>query len=179
MKQLRKIIFVCAFFAALAVAGATEPSLAPESGASAAGGHAEAGRPLVSADAPTLFQIGPLPVTNSMVFTWIVGAVIFLVVRLGTRRMSEVPPGTQNIVETTVEGLEDLAAGILEPKVTRWVFPLVATYFIFILAANLTGLLPGVGSIGSGNSRSGQFVAVCDPARGSAAASGRRPPTPT
>lgn len=149
VKQLGKIIFICAFFVALAAARAMEPSPAPEQGAPA-GGHAVAGQPLVSADAPTLFNLGPLPVTNSMVFTWIVGAVIFLVVRIGTRRMQEVPSGTQNLVEATVEGLEDLAAGILEPKVTRWAFPLVATFFIFILASNLTGLLPGVGSIGRG-----------------------------
>jgi F-type H+-transporting ATPase subunit a len=152
VKQFRTIFFVCAFFAVLAVAGATEPSVLPESGAPVtAGGHVEAGRPLVSADAPTLFHIGPLPVTNSMLFTWVVGAAIFLVVRIGTRRMQEVPSGTQNLIETMVEGLEDLAAGILEPKVVRWVFPLVATYFIFILAANLAGLLPGVGSIGWGH----------------------------
>ncbi|HTY86233.1 MAG TPA: F0F1 ATP synthase subunit A [Candidatus Acidoferrum sp.] len=144
MKQLRKIIFVCAVLVGLAAAGAA-------SAAPASAGHAEAGRPLVSADAPTLFHVGPLPVTNAMVFTWIVGAVIFLIIRIGTHRMQEVPAGTQNFVETTVEGLEGLAAGILEPKVTRWAFPLVATYFIFILASNLTGLLPGVGSIGWGH----------------------------
>ncbi len=156
MKQLGKIIFVCVLFVALTAARATEPSSSPEPAAQA-GGHAEAGQPLVSADAPTLFNIGPLPVSNSMVFTWIVGAVIFLVVRIGTRRMQEVPSGAQNVVEATVEGLEGLAAGILEPKVTRWAFPLVATFFIFILASNLTGLLPGVGSIGWGHPSGAPF----------------------
>jgi F-type H+-transporting ATPase subunit a len=152
VKQFKKIIFACAFLAVISTAKVNaQPASPPEPGAvAAAPGKAEAGQPLVSADAPTLFHIGFFPVTNSMVFTWMVGAMIFLVVRIGTRRMKEVPSGTQNIVETAVEGLEELAAGILEPKVVRWVFPLVATYFIFILAANLTGLLPGVGSIGRG-----------------------------
>jgi F-type H+-transporting ATPase subunit a len=152
VKQLRTIFFACAFLAVIFAARVNaQPASAPGPGTvAAASGQAEAVHPLVSADAPTLFHIGFFPVTNSMVFTWVVGAAIFLVVRLGTRRMQEVPLGTQNIVETMVEGLEELAAGILEPKVVRWVFPLVATYFIFILAANLTGLLPGVGSIGKG-----------------------------
>jgi F-type H+-transporting ATPase subunit a len=39
---------------------------------------------------------------------------------------------------------------MLEAKVARWVFPLIATYFIFIVISNLMGLLPGVGSIGMG-----------------------------
>src|SRR4029077_13749546 len=113
-------------------------------------GHAEASKSVVSEAAPTLFNIGPLPVTNSMVYTWVVGAVIFVMVRLGTRRMQEVPSGLQNLIESTVEGLEDLTAGVLEPKVARWVFPFAATFFIFIIMSNLMGLLPGVGSIGFG-----------------------------
>jgi F-type H+-transporting ATPase subunit a len=49
-----------------------------------------------------------------------------------------------------VEGLEDMTKGLLEPKVVRWCFPFVATFFLFILISNLMGLLPGVGSIGYG-----------------------------
>jgi F-type H+-transporting ATPase subunit a len=97
-----------------------------------------------------LFNIGPLPVTNSMVFTWIIAAGIFVVVKLGTRKMSDVPRGVQNLIEVAVEGLEEMTGGLLEPRVVRWVFPLAATFFIFILSCNLMGLLPGVGSIGMG-----------------------------
>jgi F-type H+-transporting ATPase subunit a len=107
--------------------------------------------PLVTSYAPTLFNIGPLPVTNSMLYTWIVAAIIFVVVRAGTKNMKEVPSGVQNVVEAAVEGLEDLTSGLLEPKVVRWVFPLVATFFLFIVVSNLMGLLPGVGSIGYGH----------------------------
>lgn len=138
---------------------AARVGMAAEPGASAAvaheaaqhqaahGGHAG---PPVSPDAPTLFHVGPLPVTNSMVYTWVVAAVIFCVVRLGTRKMDLIPSGPQNLVEAAVEALEELTAGLLEPKVVRWVFPLVATYFLFIVISNLMGLLPGVGSIGWG-----------------------------
>jgi F-type H+-transporting ATPase subunit a len=157
VKQLNKFVLVCAFFVALTATGGAAQSASPEPGAPSAGAQAQAGQPLVSAGAPTLFNLGSLPVTNSIVFTWLVGAAIFVVVRIGTRRMQEVPSGTQNIVEATIEGLEGLAAGILEPKVTRWAFPLVATFFIFILASNLTGLLPGVGSIGWGHPSGAPF----------------------
>jgi F-type H+-transporting ATPase subunit a len=90
------------------------------------------------------------PITNSMFVTWIVTLLILLLVRAGTRRMSEVPRGTQNFVEALVGGLKGMCEGLLEPKVARWVFPLAATYFIFIAASDLVGLLPGVGSIGWG-----------------------------
>ncbi len=111
---------------------------------------AETGKLLVPEIAQTLFKVGPLPVTNSMVCTWIVAAIIFVIVRFSTWNMKEVPSGAQNVMETIIEGWEDLAAGVLEPKVARWVFPLAATFFIFIITSNLMGLLPGVGSIGYG-----------------------------
>jgi F-type H+-transporting ATPase subunit a len=112
-------------------------------------GHASQGPPVTPA-APTLWQLGPIPITNSMLYTWVVMAIIFIVIRLGTRNMQVIPTGLQNLIETAVEGLENLTKGLLEPKVVGWVFPLVATYFIFIVLSNLLGLLPVVGSIGWG-----------------------------
>jgi F-type H+-transporting ATPase subunit a len=115
--------------------------------------------PVLSADAPTLFHIGPLEVTNSMIYAWIIILGIFLVVRLGTRRLTLVPSGLQNLIEAVVEGLENATKGLLEAKVVRWCFPLVATYFIFILLSNLAGLLPGVGSLGFGHHATEGFFA--------------------
>lgn len=106
--------------------------------------------PLVSPAAPELFNIGPIPVTNAMIYTWIIGAFIFVAIKLGTSNLKIIPRGLQNVIEMAVEGLEDLTKGLLEPKVAVWCFPLVATYFIFIVISNLMGLLPGVGSIGYG-----------------------------
>lgn len=101
--------------------------------------------------APALFHIGPLPVTNSMVCTWILAAVIIVVVRFISRNLKEVPSGGQNVLEALIEGWEDLMSNVLEPKVVKWVFPLATTYFIFIVFSNLTDLVPGVGSIGFGH----------------------------
>ena len=117
-------------------------------GFGAEGGHPEG--PPVTPAAPVLWQIGPIPITNAMVYTWLIMAVIFIVIRLGTRNMKVIPTGLQSFIELVVEGLEDMTKGLLEPKVVRWVFPLVATFFIFIVMSNLLGLLPGVGSIGRG-----------------------------
>jgi len=113
--------------------------------------------PPVAPAAPELYDLGkalglpfPIPITNSMVYTWIIMAFLFLVIRLGTRNLKVMPTGLQNAIEMVVEGLEDMTKGLLEPKVVRWCFPLVATFFIFIVLSNLFGLLPLVGSLGWG-----------------------------
>jgi F-type H+-transporting ATPase subunit a len=121
--------------------------------AAAAGSVAKApveAEKLVPEKAVSLFTVGPLHVTNSMVCTWIVAALIILLVRLTTWKMKEVPGGGQNLMEAMVEGWEGLMGNVLEPKVVKWVFPLAMSYFIFIVISNLTDLVPGVGSIGIG-----------------------------
>ncbi len=153
--------FLSSLFLALVLAGtigrgwAAESQAAPAGAAVAAaeasaGAHAAHTGPAVSPDAPTLFHIGPLPVTNSMVYTWVIAILILVAVRAGTRNLKEVPSGMQNLIEAAVDGLENLTSGLLEPKVARWAFPLVATFFLFILVSNVMGLLPGVGSLGWG-----------------------------
>ena len=99
--------------------------------------------------APEVFNILGLPVTNSMICTWVVAAFILIVVRVGTwHNIKEIPSGLQNLIEATVEGWEGLIGDILDERVTRWVFPFATTFFIFIVISNLTDLIPGVGSIG-------------------------------
>jgi F-type H+-transporting ATPase subunit a len=113
---------------------------------------AEHSAPLVSGDAPTLFKIGQFPITNSVVYAWVVAIVIIIFVRVAMRglRADKAPSGLGNLLESIIEGWDSLNAMILEPKVSRWVFPFAVTFFLFALTSNLLGLLPGVGSIGYG-----------------------------
>jgi len=105
---------------------------------------------LVSPAAPILFTVLGLPVTNSLVSTWIVAAIILIAVRLATwKNIKEIPSGLQNVIEALVEGWESLIGDILDPQVTRWVFPFATTFFIFIVISNFVDLIPGVGSIGA------------------------------
>ena len=123
---------------------------------------AASGGPPVPPAATTFFQIGPLPVTSSMIAVWGVAALIIAVVTLGTRRMALVPTGSQNLVEAVVDGVQGMLSGLLEPKVVRWALPLIGTYFIFILLSNLVDLLPGVGSIGYGHAKEGGLPFAVD-----------------
>jgi len=123
---------------------------------------AASGGPPVPPAATTFFQIGPLPVTSSMIAVCSVAAVILAVLMLGTRRMALVPSGAQNLVEAVVDGLHGMLSGLLEPKVVRWALPLIGTYFIFILLSNLVDLLPGTGSIGYGHAKEGGLPFALD-----------------
>ena len=170
MKRFNAIIFVCAFLAAIfAVKVNAQPSsqLAagnPTAGAVSASAVASAqatgpAAELVPSAAPTLFTIPVLglPVTNSMVCTWIVAALIIVIVRVTTwKNIREIPSGGQNVMEALVEGWEGLIGDILDKRVAAWVFPFATTFFIFILMSNLVDLVPGVGSIGSYHN--GQFT---------------------
>jgi len=123
--------------AATAVANPSTPAPAPED------------EELVPSAAPAVFHVLGLPVTNSMICTWIVAAIILVVVRVTTwKNIKEIPTGMQNALEALVEMWDGLIGDILDKRVTRWVFPFATTFFIFILVSNLMDLLPGVGSIG-------------------------------
>ncbi len=105
------------------------------------------GLPLAAAP---LFHIGPVPVSDSMLVTWIVAFLLILSAQIATRRMSEIPGRLQNIWEFIVESLHDFLESILGHDLTKKTFWFFATIFIFILATNWFGLIPGVGTIGWG-----------------------------
>jgi F-type H+-transporting ATPase subunit a len=92
-----------------------------------------------------------LPITNSMVVTWIVALGLILFARASTRRMTEIPGGAQNLLEWLVEGLYGLLESIIGRHLVERTFWFFATIFIFILACNWFGLIPGVGTIGWGH----------------------------
>ena len=117
--------------AGLAFAAGSEPHGMPQQAV-------EIGRPL------------GLPVTNSMVVTWIVAVALIVFARVATRDMKSVPGGAQNFFEWLVESLYGFLEGIIGPHLVKRTFWFFATIFIFILSANWFGLIPGVGTIGWG-----------------------------
>ncbi|HWB60896.1 MAG TPA: F0F1 ATP synthase subunit A [Chthoniobacteraceae bacterium] len=89
--------------------------------------------------------------TNSILVTAIVTGIILFLARRATAKMKLVPDaGVQNIFELVVESLYDMLEGIVGKHMIKRTFPLLATIFIFILASNWFGLVPGVGTIGFG-----------------------------
>ncbi len=98
----------------------------------------------ISVEATVLFSIGPLPVTNTILSAWITMAVLAGLSAAATRNMKLVPRGLQNLMEYVVEVLLGVCESTAGRK-GRQFLPVVATAFLFILASNWMGLLPGYG----------------------------------
>jgi F-type H+-transporting ATPase subunit a len=92
-----------------------------------------------------------LPITNSMVVTWITALGLIVFARVATRNMKPVPGGVQNLWEWLVEGLYTFLQDIIGRHLVDRTFWFFATVFIFILAANWVSLIPGVGTVGWGH----------------------------
>ena len=95
-------------------------------------------------------EIGIGFITNSIVVALIVLTVVMLFMRSATKKMELIPSGKQNFVEFVIEFLFNELEQLLGRKIALKVFPLLATIFIFILVTNWFGLVPGVGSVGFG-----------------------------
>ncbi len=111
----------------------------------------------LSQKAVEITRLFDFPITNSMIVSWIVALGLIVLAQVATRNMKQVPDGAQNFLEWLVEGLYKFLEGIIGGHLAKKTFWFFATIFIFILAANWLGLIPGVGTIGWGHQTSHGF----------------------
>lgn len=101
--------------------------------------------------AEKLFQIGPIPITNALLFGAIT-ALFVISLLVAAARYSSVHPKSRlaYYIELLVDFIWSIAIDTFGDRKTALKhLPLLATLFIFILFGNLSGsgLLPGVGTI--------------------------------
>ncbi|MFM7240545.1 MAG: F0F1 ATP synthase subunit A [Opitutia bacterium] len=101
----------------------------------------------VNPKATDLFEIGGIPVSNSILTTWILAALIILAIRLLVGTPKFIPSKGQALVENMAAGLRDALEPIVGKSMIGKVFPTLCGFFVFILLMNWSGLLPGVGTI--------------------------------
>lgn len=94
-----------------------------------------------------VLHLGPMPVTNSMIATWVIAILLIIAIRLAVRKPRLVPTRSQAIVESLVTGVMDLITPIVGPKATRASFPLLVGLFTYILIQNWSGMIPGFGTL--------------------------------
>jgi F-type H+-transporting ATPase subunit a len=92
---------------------------------------------------PVLFTLGPVPVTEPVVVTWGLIALLGGGSRWLTRRMTADPSPAQAALEIVVEAIAEQVRETMQAAAERYV-PLIGTLFLFILAANWSSLIPGV-----------------------------------
>jgi F-type H+-transporting ATPase subunit a len=96
----------------------------------------------------TLFTVGPINVTNSLFMTFVVMGLLLIVGAVIARNAKLVPGRWQSVFEVAASFILDLVESTGGRSFGRRIFPLVGAIFMFILIANYSGLLPGVGTIG-------------------------------
>ncbi len=90
-----------------------------------------------------LFHLGPVPITEAVVATWAIMAVLILGGLLITRRLSLVPSATQAAFELIVDTVDAQIRDTMQaPPAPYRAF--IGTLFVFIFVANWSSLVPGV-----------------------------------
>ena len=102
---------------------------------------------MVSFAAEPVFRLGIFNVTNSFLNTILVDVILIILIIALNKKISIKPGGLQNVLEMIIGGFYNLTESIAGTRASK-IFPYFASFFIFILLANWTGLLPGVTSIG-------------------------------
>ena len=92
-----------------------------------------------------VFELGPVAVTGTVVTTWAIMAAIWLFAWLVSRRLDIRPGPLQTAVEGIVITIES-AIAVVAPRYTRQILPFIGSLWIFLVIANLSGLVPGVHS---------------------------------
>ena len=94
-----------------------------------------------------LFWIGPLAVTGRVTTMWGIILILTLLSAIATHDTKEVPGKMQNIAEMAVEKLQNYFRGTLGEELCSKYFVIFATFFIFIIVSNYSGLMPGMGHL--------------------------------
>ena len=91
----------------------------------------------------TLFSIGPVPISETVVVTWGLMAALALGGWLATRSLTLSPSRTQTVLEMVVGAIEDQIQATIRVAPGPYV-PMIGTLFLFILTANWSSLIPGI-----------------------------------
>ncbi len=90
-----------------------------------------------------IFNVGPIPIDNSVVTTWVIMAVLTFVSWYAMNRADVCADAFQEILEIFVLYLAKQVEDIIQRD--PWPYlPLIGTLFLFLVFANLTAIVPGM-----------------------------------
>ncbi|MBI2443180.1 MAG: F0F1 ATP synthase subunit A [Candidatus Levybacteria bacterium] len=94
-----------------------------------------------------LFHIGSFPITNTVLNTLLVDAGLIGGAYYIKKNIQKVPRLFQNIVEMVIQSFYDITETISGRNAVK-IFPYFMSFFLFILLANWSNLIPGIGTFG-------------------------------
>lgn len=96
-------------------------------------------------DETIVWHLGVVPITLTVVTTWALIALLTALALVGTRRMALEPGPGQTVLEGIVEAMDDAVRSTL-PDASTALLDWVGTLWIFLVIANLAGIVPAVSS---------------------------------
>lgn len=90
-----------------------------------------------------LFQLGPVPITQAVVTTWVIMVALVGAAFALTRRLDLTPTRRQAALELLVATLDTQIVETTQAPPARY-RSFIGTLFLFVLAANWSSLLPGI-----------------------------------
>lgn len=91
---------------------------------------------------PLLEHYGKGYVNVFTLASWTVILILVVMAVAGTRRLTAVPRGMQNVWEWVHDIFKGFAVGVIGPDGAKYV-PLLATLFVYIFFLNMFGIIPG------------------------------------
>lgn len=102
---------------------------------------------MVSFAAEPIFRLGFFNVTNSFLDTLLVDGLLIGLIVAVNKKISLIPGFLQNLVEMAIEAFYEITESVANERASR-IFPYLMSFFLFILLANWSGLIPGISAIG-------------------------------
>jgi F-type H+-transporting ATPase subunit a len=95
---------------------------------------------------PPIFSLPGIP--DHVTYTWLVMGILAGLTFIASRNLQLVPRGLQNFLEVILEQFQQIIDDVMGPEGRKYL-PLLATLGLFILTANLMGLVPGTAGVTS------------------------------
>ena len=91
------------------------------------------------------YALGPVVIGASLMTTWGIMGVITAIAWFSTRHLEMLPGSLQTTVEGIVATIDE-AISAVAPEHGRQIMPFIASLWLFLIIANLVGLIPGLHS---------------------------------
>ncbi len=102
---------------------------------------------MVSLSAETLFHIGSFPITNTVIDTLLVDAIVIAMIVAVNKNIKLIPGMFQNLIESLIELIYNLTESVAAERAMQ-IFPYFMTFVFVILISNWSELIPVIGALG-------------------------------
>lgn len=102
---------------------------------------------MISLGSEKIFEILGFPITNTLLTSWLVVFLLFIVLIILHKNLKEKPSKFQLLFELFLENPQAFFMEILGENFNIKTFTFILTFFVFILFSNWLGVFPGIGSI--------------------------------